>query len=96
MKIEKLCKIDGKHLFFTPKCAILYMHVGVFILEKKGEFMKKLKKFLDEVKKELKKVRWPNRNEMLKYSVATISFVIFFAVFFYLIDLAVAFIRTLV
>lgn len=58
--------------------------------------MKKIKKFLDEVKKELKKVRWPNRKEMVKYSVATICFVIFFAVFFYLIDLAVAFIRTLV
>ena len=58
--------------------------------------MKKLRKFLDEVKKELKKVRWPNKKEMVKYSVATIIFVIFFAVFFYLIDLAVAFIRTLV
>ena len=58
--------------------------------------MKKIKKFLDEVKKELKKVRWPSRKEMVKYSVATICFVIFFAVFFYLIDLAVAFIRTLV
>lgn len=58
--------------------------------------MKKIRKFLDEVKKELKKVRWPNRKEMVKYSVATICFVIFFAVFFYLIDLAVAFIRTLV
>ena len=58
--------------------------------------MKKIRNFLDEVKKELKKVRWPNRKEMVKYSIATISFVIFFAVFFYLIDLAVAFIRTLV
>lgn len=58
--------------------------------------MKKIRKFLDEVKKELKKVRWPNKKEMVKYSVATITFVIFFAVFFYLIDLAVAFIRTLV
>lgn len=96
MKIIKLCKNDEKHLFFTPNCVILYMHVGVFILKKKGEFMKKIRKFLDEVKKELKKVRWPNRKEMVKYSVATICFVIFFAVFFYLIDLAVAFIRTLV
>ncbi len=58
--------------------------------------MKKIRKFLDEVKKELKKVRWPNKKEMVKYSVATISFVIFFAVFFYLIDLTVAFIKTLV
>ena len=72
------------------------MHEGVFYFGKKGEFMKKVKKFFEEVKKELDKVRWPNRKEMVKYSVATISFVIFFAVFFYLIDLAVAFVKTLV
>ena len=71
------------------------MHVGVFILEKR-RFMKKIRKFFEEVNKELKKVRWPNKKEMIKYSVATISFVIFFAVFFYLIDLTVAFIKTLV
>ena len=58
--------------------------------------MKKIKKFLSEVKKELGKVKWPNRKDMVKYSIATIIFVIFFAGFFYLIDLAVAFIRTLV
>ena len=73
------------------------MHVGVFILVKKGEFiMKKIKKFFSEVKKELSKVKWPSRKDMVKYSIATISFVIFFAVFFYLIDLGVAFIKSLV
>ena len=72
------------------------MHVGVFILVKKGEFMKKLKKFFSEVKKELSKVKWPNKKDMFKYSIATICFVIFFAGFFYLIDLAVAFIKSLV
>ena len=83
-------------MYFSPKCVILYVHEGVFILVKKGEFMKKIKKFLSEVKKELGKVKWPNRKDMVKYSIATIIFVIFFAGFFYLIDLAVAFIRTLV
>ena len=58
--------------------------------------MKKIKNFLSEVKKELGKVKWPSRKDMVKYSIATICFVIFFAGFFYLIDLAVAFIRTLV
>ncbi len=72
------------------------MHEGVFILVKKGEFMKKIKKFLSEVKSELGKVKWPNRKDMIKYSIATIIFVIFFAGFFYLIDLAVAFVKTLV
>ncbi len=58
--------------------------------------MKKIKKFFSEVKKELSKVKWPSKKDMVKYSIATISFVIFFALFFYLIDLAVAFIKTLV
>ena len=58
--------------------------------------MKKIKKFFNEVKKELGKVKWPNRKDMVKYSIATITFVIFFAAFFYAIDLAVAFIKSLV
>ena len=58
--------------------------------------MKKIKKFLSEVKKELGKVKWPNRKDMVKYSIATIIFVIFFAGFFYLIDFSVAFIKSLV
>ena len=58
--------------------------------------MKKIKKFFSEVKKELGKVKWPTKKDMVKYSIATICFVIFFAGFFYLIDMAVAFIRSLV
>lgn len=87
---------NKKYLYFPPKCDILYVHEGVFILVKKGEFMKKIKKFLEEVRKELGKVKWPNRKDMVKYSIATIIFVIFFAGFFYLIDLGVAFIKSLV
>ncbi len=41
------------------------------------------------VKSEFKKVRWPSRKEMLKYSIATICFIIFFALFFYLIELVI-------
>lgn len=58
--------------------------------------MKKIRKFFSEVKKELGKVKWPGKKDMVKYSIATITFVIFFALFFYVIDLAVAFIKSLV
>ena len=58
--------------------------------------MKKVKKFFSEVKKELDKVKWPGKKDMVKYSIATICFVIFFAGFFYLIDFSVAFIKSLV
>ena len=45
---------------------------------------------------EFKKVRWPNKKEMVKYSIATILFIIFFAVFFYLIEVAVYFIKEMI
>lgn len=58
--------------------------------------MKKIIKFFNEVKKELGNVKWPSKKDMIKYSIATIIFVIFFAVFFYLIDLGVALIKSMV
>ena len=33
--------------------------------------MKKVKKFFSEVIKELDKVKWPNKKDMVKYSIAT-------------------------
>ncbi len=56
--------------------------------------MKKVIKFFSEVKKELGKVKWPSKKDMIKYSIATICFVVFFAGFFYLIDFTVALIRS--
>lgn len=42
---------------------------------------------------EFKKVRWPNKKEMVKYSIATIVFILFFALFFYIIELIIFFIK---
>ncbi|MDD2181474.1 MAG: preprotein translocase subunit SecE [Bacilli bacterium] len=58
--------------------------------------MKKIFEFLKEVKKEMKKVRWPNKKEMVTYSVATISFIVLFAFFFSLTDIVLAALKTLV
>mgnify|MGYP000288550916 FL=1 len=52
--------------------------------------------FLKEVKSEMKKVRFPNKKEMITYSIATISLIIFFALYFGLLDLIIAGIKTLV
>ena len=52
--------------------------------------------FLKEVKSEMKKVRFPNKKEMITYSIATISLVLFFALYFGLLDLIIAGIKTLV
>ena len=52
--------------------------------------MKKLARFLVSVKKELKKVKWPGKKDMVKYSIATLTFILFFSVFFALGDLIIA------
>ena len=57
--------------------------------------MKKIRNFLIDVKHELKKVKWPNKKNMITYSVATISFIIFFALFFTMSDLILAGIKVL-
>jgi len=56
--------------------------------------MKNIVKFLNGVKKETERVRWPDKKYMIKYSIATVSSIIFFALFFYLIDITIAFIKT--
>ena len=60
---------------------------------KKVKTNKKHFKFLREVKSEMNKVKWPSRKDMIKYSIATIVFVIFFALFFYAIDLILALLK---
>ena len=48
--------------------------------------MKKIARFFVGVKKELKKVRWPKKKEMVVYSVSTICIIVFFMIFFVGID----------
>lgn len=58
--------------------------------------MKKIVRFLVGVKDEMKKVRWPKKKEMITYSLATISFIIVFAVFFGGLDFILAGLKSLV
>ena len=44
--------------------------------------MKAIARFFVNVKKEMKKVRWPHRKEMVKFSVATLLIIGFFMIFF--------------
>lgn len=59
---------------------------------------KKVKKesFFKGVRKEMKNVRWPLKKEMVKYSIATLSFIVFFALFFAACDFIIAGIKMLV
>ena len=68
--------------------------------EKKEENNKSLwvrfRIFCHGVASEFKKVNWPTRYDMVKYSIATIVFVVFLAVFFYVIDVLFALLLGLV
>ena len=58
--------------------------------------MKRLAKFFVNVKKEMGKVRWLNKKESAKYSVATITFIVIFMAFFALSDVVLGLIRTVI
>ena len=58
--------------------------------------MKKLARFFISIKGEMKKVRWPNKKEMITYSAATISFILVFAIFFSLTDIILTNLKLLV
>lgn len=55
--------------------------------------MKKILFFINGVKKELKRVRWPDKKYMFKYSVAVLSLGVLFSLYFYAINLIIAFIK---
>lgn len=46
------------------------------------------------VKKETTRIRWTKGKDLLKYSITTVVFVVFFGAFFYVIDLLVALLRS--
>ena len=61
--------------------------------DKKKDAKVKKAGFCKEVRNEMAKVKWPSKKDMVKYSIATIVFVIFFALFFYGIDLLLALLK---
>lgn len=58
--------------------------------------MQKIKNFFAGVKKEMSRVRWPNKKDMIKYSIAVLACAAVLAVFFVFSDLIIAGVRTFV
>ena len=54
-----------------------------------------MKNIFKNVKKEMKKIKWPTKKDMVKYSVATISIIVFFCLFFVASDLVIMGIKEL-
>ena len=51
--------------------------------------------FCHGVKSETLSVHWPNKKDMIRYSIATNFFIVFCAVFFYAIDVIFALIQSI-
>ena len=58
--------------------------------------MSKMKKFFAGVKKEMSRVRWPKKKDMIKYSIAVLACAAILAIFFVCSDLIIAGVKTLV
>lgn len=55
----------------------------------------KEKSYLAEIREELKKVKWPDKKEMTKYTVAVVIFILIFGLYFYGLDALFAWIKGL-
>ena len=58
--------------------------------------MKTLARFLVGVKKEMAKVKWPEKKDLIKYSIATVCVVLVFSVFFGLLDVILSSIKMVI
>lgn len=58
--------------------------------------MGKIGSFIKGVKKETHKVRWPNKKEMITYSIATLFCVIVFALFFTGLDFIISAVKEVI
>ena len=64
----------------------------------KEKKQKKEKKelFITKVRKEMKKVRWPKKKEMIKYSGAVLICIILLSLFFVLSDILITSVKTII
>lgn len=91
VKEEKVVKASKKE---TPKTTKSTKKTAPKKTTKKVGLGKRIRLWFKTVIGELKKVKWPSKKDMVNYSIATIVFVLFFSIFFYLIELVVALIKT--
>ena len=93
----------------TRKCFLFNFKIGESMKKKETEKTvkkdkkkvvkkesKKKESLFKQIKKEMSKVHFPSKKEMVKYSLATISFVLFFGIYFFVIELVMALIKTLI
>ncbi|MCQ6281465.1 preprotein translocase subunit SecE [Bacillus sp. EB600] len=52
--------------------------------------MHRITKFFSDIVREMRKVSWPKRKELTRYTITVLSTVIFFALFFEVIDFGIS------
>jgi preprotein translocase subunit SecE len=52
--------------------------------------MQRITKFFSDIAREMRKVSWPKRQELTRYTITVLSTVIFFALFFEVIDFGIS------
>ena len=62
---------------------------------KRENIFKRIFKYFKGVGKEIKRIRWTTGKDLLRYSVSTVIFVLFFGLYFYGIDWIVLLVRSL-
>ena len=63
--------------------------------KKKGNIFSAISKYFKGVGKEIKRIKWTSGKDLVKYSIATIVFVVFFGIYFYGIDWIALLVRSL-
>lgn len=60
------------------------------------ELIKRIARFLVATKQEMKKIKWLTKKEMAKYSIATLSIMVFLGLYFLLADFLIGSMKVLV
>lgn len=63
---------------------------NVATVQSKPALWNKITKFLREVRSEMRKVSWPNRKELITYTIVVLVTVIFVAVFTGVVDVIIS------
>ena len=64
--------------------------------KKRVGIFKAIFNFFKGVKDEMSRVVWPTKRDMVKYSIATIIFVVVFAIYFYGIEVFMAWLKSII
>ena len=52
--------------------------------------MQRITKFFSDIAREIRKVSWPKRGEMTRYTITVLTTVVFFSLFFAVLDLGIS------